>query len=72
MSLKGFHLFFITVSTVLSFALSAWSIMRFMDVEGLLHAALALLSAAGGILLIGYGIRIRKKLSQLGLSWDLQ
>jgi hypothetical protein len=71
MSLKGFHIFFISASTVLAFALGAWSIVRFMDVDGVGNAALALFSVAGGVLLVVYGIRIRKKLNALGFSWDL-
>lgn len=72
MSLKGFHLFFISVSTVLAFFVGAWSVARFMDVDGLTNAALALFSVAGGVLLVVYGIRIRKKLQHLGVTWDIR
>ena len=72
MSLKGFHLFFISVSTVLAFSLGVWSILRFMEIDGLTNAALALVSVAGGVFLVLYGIRMRKKLKELGLTWDIR
>jgi len=71
MSLKGFHIVFIAISTLMAFGLGAWSIVRFIDIDGLAYGVLALISIGGGVLLVWYGIRIRRKLQQLGLSWDI-
>ncbi len=67
MSLKGFHLFFIAVSVVMSLFVFAWAIRRFMSTEesaGLLVLAGVCLAAA--IALALYGVQVRRKLAHLG------
>jgi hypothetical protein len=71
MSLKGFHLVFVAVSTLMAFGLGAWSLVRFMESDGFMNGALTLISLGGGILLVWYGFHIRKKLHTLGISWDI-
>jgi hypothetical protein len=71
MSLKGFHLLFVAISTLMAFGLGIWSLLRFMDGNGLMNGALTLVSIGGGVLLVWYGIHIRRKLHTLGISWDI-
>ncbi|HEX9656826.1 MAG TPA: hypothetical protein VGB89_07945 [Bacteroidota bacterium] len=72
MSLKSFHIFFITVSVLLAMGMSAWSAMKFADTGDVAVAFLCLFSIAGGVLLIIYGIRMRRKLHELGYKWDVR
>ncbi|MFQ5478803.1 MAG: hypothetical protein ACE5E4_09315 [Candidatus Binatia bacterium] len=62
MSLKTFHIFFISVSTLLFLAIAVWRATYFAqtgEVAGLLQAVGSLLAA---VALVVYGIRILKKL----------
>jgi hypothetical protein len=71
MSLKGFHLLFVAVSTIMAFGLGVWSLVRFLDADGFMNGALTLTSIGGGLVLVWYGIHIRRKLQKLGISWDI-
>jgi hypothetical protein len=67
MSLKAFHLLFVTASAILAFGFGAWGIDAYVSRgEGgnLLLALLGLLFGAG---LVVYGIMVRTKLKGLGL-----
>lgn len=68
MSLKAFHLLFVTVSAMLAFGFGAWGIdAYFSRGEGgtLILAILSILFGAG---LVVYGVRVRKKLKGLGVQ----
>lgn len=68
MSLKTFHLLFVTASVILAFGFGAWGIEAYSSrgEEGtLLLALLSLLFGAG---LIVYGVRVRTKLKGLGVQ----
>jgi len=58
MSLKGFHLVFVTLLTALSFSCAA---MAFDDD----HSILGLLCVAAGILVIVYGVYFLRKLKKV-------
>jgi len=65
MSLKAFHIFFISVSVALAVGFSAWllqSYSRTGDVWTLLGSVASLLT---GLSLVLYGIRILKKLKHV-------
>jgi hypothetical protein len=67
MSLKAFHLLFVTASAALAFAFGAWGIDAYTsraDAAALTMAVLAFLFGAG---LVVYGIRVRIKLKGLGV-----
>jgi hypothetical protein len=67
MSLKAFHIFFITASTVLAFAFSAWLVQSYKE-SGELQTLLAgVIAFIAGVCLILYGIRFRKKLKHVSL-----
>ncbi len=72
MSLKGFHIFFIVVSVVLAIGMSVWSAMRFSDTGDVAAAFLCVGSIVGGVSLVVYGIRIRRKLYELGYKWNVR
>jgi hypothetical protein len=68
MSLKAFHLLFVTASVVLAFGFAAWGFEAYSSRgEGgtLLLALLSLLFGAG---LVVYGVRVRAKLKGMGLQ----
>jgi hypothetical protein len=58
MSLKAFHLIFVTLLTTLSFGFSAWAF-----VAG--HPLFGLAGIAAGILVVIYGIYFLKKLKKI-------
>ena len=62
MSLKTFHIVFITVSTVLSFGMAAYA---FFEVEGGMRFLWIVLSLAIGIVLILYGQAFMKKMKDI-------
>lgn len=66
MSLKAFHLFFIAVSIVLAVGFAAWGISRFVDVGDGGALVMGVVSAAGGFVMVLYGLRVRRKLAALG------
>lgn len=66
MSLKAFHIVFISVSVILAFGFSLWALQSYFhdgDI-GLLIAAL--LSFIFGIGLIVYGVQFLRKLKHVG------
>lgn len=65
MSLKAFHIFFITLSVLSSFGFAVWSMLKFTSDGGIGFVAVAILSVAAGIGLILYGIRFLKKLKHV-------
>jgi len=58
MSLKGFHLVFVTLLTALSFSCAAWA----FD-DG--HSVLGVVGVAAGVLVIVYGIYFLRKLKNM-------
>lgn len=62
MSLKTFHIVFITVSTLLSFGMAAYAIL---EVEGGIRFLWVVLSLTVGIVLILYGQAFMKKMKDI-------
>ncbi|MHB8519665.1 MAG: hypothetical protein ACYDH9_02795 [Limisphaerales bacterium] len=66
MSLKAFHLVFITAATLLAFGFSAWSLLRFFSPGGLkADLILGVLSLVTSVTLIIYGRYVFKKLKNV-------
>jgi hypothetical protein len=65
MSLRIFHIVFISVSVVLTLFLVGWGIREFMAVQSIRGISMAVLGLVGGVLLIWYGIRVSHKLKEL-------
>lgn len=65
MSLKAFHIVFITASILLAFGFAAWSAMTYSDQGGLSYLMYAIGSALCGIGLIVYEVYVLKKLKNI-------
>jgi hypothetical protein len=62
MSLKAFHLVFIAASILLAFAVAGWGVQSYVTRGGGEDLLLAMISLAGGIGLVIYGMKVRRKL----------
>ena len=63
MSLKFFHIFFISISVLLSFGFGAWLLLSTPGGSALAAA----LSILAGIGLIGYGVYFLRKTRRVGM-----
>jgi hypothetical protein len=67
MSLKAFHIFFITASSALAFGFGAWEVKGFFSPEGRgVDLAFGIASFLVGVGLILYGRYFLKKLKNVG------
>ena len=67
MSLKAFHLLFVTASAILAFGFGAWGIDAYTSRGEGGSLILALLSLLFGAGLVVYGVRVRTKLKGMGV-----
>lgn len=65
LSLKGFHIFFIAASIVLSLAVGAWGAQQFLQLGSILGLVTAVIFFLAGLLLLIYGINYFGKLRKL-------
>ena len=65
MSLKAFHIVFITASVLLAFGVAAWSLVNFSDGRRLTDLGFGLGSASLGVGLVIYGRYFLKKLKNI-------
>jgi len=65
MSLKAFHILFVTVSTALAVWFTVWSFLRFGDGGGVLYLVLGLGGAALVVGLPIYGVWFLKKMKDV-------
>jgi hypothetical protein len=66
MSLKTFHLIFISASTLLAFGFGAWCLAAWPSDGMPARVSMAVISFAAAIGLLGYGKWFLKKLNHLG------
>jgi hypothetical protein len=66
LSLRSFHLFFIAVSVLLAAWVGAWGVQSWMATRSPGDLALGVLFFVLGFVLILYGLRVRRKLRDLG------
>ena len=66
LSLRSFHLFFIAASIVLSAGIGVWGVRSWMDTGATGDLAFGAFFFVVGILLALYGLKVRKKLRDLG------
>jgi hypothetical protein len=66
MSLKAFHIVFVTASILLAFGFGAWSLLHYRDEGRTLDLVFGVGSVAAGIGLIIYGRAILRKLKNIG------
>ncbi len=65
MSLKAFHLVFITASVLLSFGFGAWSLVDFSDYGRTVDLVFGIGSVGVGVGLIVYGRYVLRKLKHI-------
>jgi hypothetical protein len=65
MSLRVFHIVFITVSVALTLFVTVWGVREFMVSRSSLSVLMMIVGVAGGALLIWYGKRVFPKLKEL-------
>jgi hypothetical protein len=65
LSLRSFHLFFVTVSVLLAAWVGLWGFQSWQATRNGGDLTLGLLFVALGIVLLVYGLRVRKKLREL-------
>ena len=65
MSLRVFHVVFITVSIALMLYLTAWGVREFMASRSSLAISMIIFGVAGGSSLVWYGMRVFHKLKEL-------
>ncbi len=66
MSLKAFHLFFISVSTILALGFASWCFMEYRTQGSALFAVSGCAAVASGAALVFYGLRFARKLKGIG------
>jgi len=65
MSLKSFHIIFISASVLLCMGFGAWAFEMYRTGSGVLHLTTGMLSLATGAFLVWYGIRFLRKLKNV-------
>ena len=65
MSLKAFHIVFVTASILLAFGFGAWSLLNYKDEGSTLDLVFGISSVTAGIALIAYGKAILRKLKNI-------
>lgn len=65
MSLKAFHILFISVSTLFAFGFALWFVRSYSGTDNFLDLLGAFLAVLSGVGLIIYGIRFLKKLQHV-------
>jgi hypothetical protein len=65
MSLRAFHIVFITVSVALALYVAVWGVREFMVSRSVLGVSMAICGMAGGASLVWYGKRVFHKLKEL-------
>jgi hypothetical protein len=65
MSLKAFHIVFITASVLLAFGFAAWSLVSYSDGKRLVDLGFGIGSAVLGVGLIIYGRYFLRKLKDI-------
>jgi ABC-type uncharacterized transport system permease subunit len=65
MSLKAFHLIFVTASVLLAFGFAAWSLMNYAEAKQAVDLAYGIGSAVIGLGLVVYGRYFLRKLKHI-------
>ena len=65
MSLRAFHIVFITVSVALMFYLTVWGIREYTTAHSSLGVSMIVFGVSGGISLLWYAKRVFRKLKEL-------
>jgi hypothetical protein len=66
MSLKAFHLVFVTVAALLTLVMAGWAVLQFVDTRRPVYLAGVAGAVACGGMLIWYGRYFLRKLKNIG------
>jgi len=66
MSLKAFHIVFVTVSTILCFGFAAWAIREYLHARGMGYLIAGLSALVVAAALVAYGRWFLRKLRGVG------
>ncbi|MES2661548.1 MAG: hypothetical protein V4689_23215 [Verrucomicrobiota bacterium] len=64
MSLKGFHIVFVTVSTLLCIFLALWAFLLAPETKGM-TMAVGIIGATGALLMPAYGVYFYRKITRI-------
>lgn len=67
MSLKAFHIFFISLSTLLALGFAAWEVKGYVVSGEITQLVAGIISACVAVGLAVYGVRFVKKMKHVGL-----
>ena len=65
MSLKAFHIIFVTASTLLAFGFGAWALHSYSTSKSLLELIMGIVAVVMGVGMIWYGKYFLKKLKNI-------
>ena len=65
MSLKAFHIFFITLCVLMSAGLGSWGVSAYLAGGGVQPLALGVIFFIVGAVLLVYGVRFWKKMKEI-------
>lgn len=65
MSLKAFHIVFVTASVLLAFGLAAWAFVNYTETRRMTDLAAGIGSSVAGVGLLAYGRYFLKKLKNI-------
>ena len=65
MSLKAFHIVFVTASVLLTFGIAAWSLVTYADTNRAVDLATGVCCGVAGVGLLVYGYCFLKKLKNI-------
>ena len=66
MSLKAFHVFFVTIATLTAAGFSVWAVRQYQVTQSGADLLLAMLAIAGAVALPVYGVWFLKKMKHIG------
>jgi len=67
MSLKAFHVLFVTISVLITLGFGIWSLRQYGDTGATGSLALGIASLVVSVALVVYGVAFLKKLKQAGI-----
>lgn len=65
MSLKSFHIFFVSASVLLSFGFAGWAVWTYLHTQQFGTLVLGVASAAVGAGLVVYGVKVLRSLRRM-------
>ncbi|MFQ5425041.1 MAG: hypothetical protein ACE5F9_13825 [Phycisphaerae bacterium] len=67
MSLRSFHIFFIVVAIIAADVFGVWAIRDYRDSHSVINLALGVVTLAGGLAMVAYGIWFIRKMDRANI-----